>query len=108
MKPIDALSTEPILLGPVSHRVAGVETNPTSYTVEAALVPAGGTPSVWTAAAWETVPSTTGANSWWVRLSVGPLSTLGALTPGDHRALVRILVSGTERPVLDAGTITVV
>lgn len=109
MRPVDALSTEPILLGPVSHRVAGVETDPTGFTVEVAFTAtAGEAPADWTPASWETVPTNSGTDSWWVRVLVGPLSELGALDPGDRRVRVRISVAGDERPVLDAGVITFV
>ncbi|MFI7678578.1 hypothetical protein [Actinophytocola sp. NPDC049390] len=107
MTPRDVLSLEPLLLGPVSYRVAGVETNPTAYTVEAAVTPLGTAPSVWVSASWETIPTALGGSSWWVRVMVGPGSAVGALTPGDHEARIRITVSGSEQPVLHAGTFAV-
>lgn len=107
MTPRDALSTEPILLGPVSHRVAGVETDPTSYTVEASFAPPGSAPSTWASASWETIPTSAGP-SWWVRVLVGPGSTVGALAPGDYLARIRINAPGTEEPVLTAGTLTII
>ncbi len=107
MKPRSSQSTEPILLGPISHRIAGVETDPTSYVVEAAFTAtAGELPATWHAAVWETIPTPSGADSWWVRVSIGPLSSVGTLAPGDHLAHVRVTVSGTERPELPAGIVT--
>lgn len=107
MKPRSSQSTEPILLGPISHRIAGVETDPTGYVVEAAFTAtAGELPTTWYPAAWETIPTAAGTDSWWVRIGIGPLSAVGTLAAGDHLAHVRVTVSGSERPELQAGIVT--
>lgn len=109
MTTVVSTSAEPILLGPISHKVVGVETDPTGLVVEAGFTDSIDVkPTAWTAATWETHTDGAGRVSWWVRISVGPTTTIGALDIQHHQCWARVTVSGTEKPVLPCGTLTVI
>jgi hypothetical protein len=112
MTTVVSTSTEPILLGPVSHKVLGVETDPTGSVVEAAFTadtdadpPADGD---FKTATWETHTDGAGRETWWVKISIGPDATVGQLAEGHHQCWIRVTVSASEQPVKSAGILTVI
>jgi hypothetical protein len=99
------LSKETVLFGPVRYLVDGVATSPTALTVEVAMTAAsaGSDPSSWVTAAWSTIVAS-GLNTYWVKITLGPGTTLGAQAVGLRKAWVRITATG-ETPILQAGYI---
>jgi hypothetical protein len=112
MTTVVSTSTEPVLLGPISRKVDGVDSDPTSFTVEACFTPdEDGDPpsgSDYQTAAWETHTDPAGREKWWARISVGPGTDIGQLGEGHHQCWVRVTVSATEQPVLPAGILTII
>lgn len=111
MTTVVSTSAEPILLGPISHKVEGVETDPTELVVEAWFtdtIDTKPTDVEWKTAAWETHTDGGGRESWWARIPIGPGTSVGALNIQHHQCWVRVTVSGTEKPVLPCGILTVI
>lgn len=112
MTTVVATSIEPVLLGPISHKVDGVDTDPTGNTVMATFTPDddGTAPgdAAFQSATWETHTDAAGREKWWVKISIGPGTDVGQLDEGHHQCWVQVTVSANEKPVLRAGILTIV
>lgn len=104
-------SIEPILLGPISHKVDGVEVDPTANTVGATFTPdEDDTPPAdadFETASWETHTDAAGREKYWVKISIGPGTDVGQLGGGHHQSWVQVTVSANEKPVLRGGILTI-
>jgi hypothetical protein len=111
MTTVVATSAEPVLLGPISHKVDGVEVDPTAFPVEAwftegvDIPPADGE---WVVVSWETHTDRAGRDTWWVKVPIGPGTSVGSLNIQHHQCWVRVTVSASEKPVLPSGILTVI
>ncbi len=111
MTTVVATSAEPVLLGPISHKVDGVETDPTGLVVEAWFTDSIDVPpeeAEWKTAVWETHADGAGRETWWVKISIGPGTSVGALNIQHHQCWARVTVSASETPVLPCGILTVI
>lgn len=103
MKPLSALSTEPIRVS-VSATVAGVPINPTSDTVQFAFT-SGGSPSSgdWRGGSWETLTSA-GSVVYLAVCQVGPGGAV--LTVGTWYVWVKV-VDNPDIPVRQVGLLQI-
>lgn len=103
---ISAASLQYVLV-PVTHHVAGVQTDPTAFTVQVGFAAGSTTPVTddFQDADWET-NEVTNPDTYFARCLVGPAGTV-ELDPGTYTMWVRI-TAGAETPVLRAGLLRVV
>lgn len=103
---ISAASLQYVLV-PVTYRVAGVQTDPTEFTVQVGFSADSTTPDTgdFLAADWETNEATN-PDTYTARCLVGPAGTV-ELDPGTYTVWVRV-AAVAETPVLRAGLLRVV
>lgn len=111
MTTVASTSAEPILLGPISHKVDNVETDPTALVVDVWFTDDADTKPTdiqWKTATWETHTDGAGRDTWWVKIPVGPGTSVGSLNIQHHQCWARVTVSATEKPVLPCGILTII
>jgi hypothetical protein len=112
MTVVVATSIEPVLLGSISNRLEGVETDPTGFPVGATFTPADDdtdpVDADFKTATWETHTDAAGRDKWWVKVSIGSGTDVGQLDRGHYQCWVQVTVSANEKPVLRTGTLTVI
>lgn len=95
------------VLVPVSYRVSGAATSPTSLTPTMAFTTGDDAPDSgdFVTASWETDDTTT-PDTYYARCLVGPAGTT-ELTAGAYTVWVKVS-GGTETPILKAGLLRVI
>lgn len=110
MTEVVATSIEPVLLGPIFHKVDGVADDPTGSPVSATFTADSdtATPTAFETAAWETHTDRAGRETHWAKISIGPDTDIGQLEIGHYQCWVQVTVSANEKPVMRAGILTII
>lgn len=89
----------------VSAKVAGEPYNPTSDVVEFAFPTGNNRPETWFTGSWNTTP-TSGTNTYWAQILIGPGSSGPVLTAGRYFVWIRI-TDTPEQPVIPVGWLAI-